>query len=166
MSTSAQGLRIILGGDDAGFSYKTALAADLAADPRVSSVTDAGPNSASDKTAYPHYAVAAARAVACAAQAQPPRPAHRHRDRRRPVRPDDAHPKRLSTGSGRPRGWAPARPRKGGTCITFMYITYIIFTNFSTYPSEKERNSQLINHYLEIARTNFESLRPKARNTR
>ncbi|KAI5917292.1 ribose 5-phosphate isomerase [Camillea tinctor] len=60
---AAQGLRIILGGDDAGF-YKTALAADLAADPRVSSVTDASPKSASDKTAYPHYAVAAAQAVA------------------------------------------------------------------------------------------------------
>ena len=56
-------LRIVLGGDDAGFDYKAALIADLSKDHRVLSVEDVGPFSPSDKTAYPHYAVAAARKV-------------------------------------------------------------------------------------------------------
>jgi hypothetical protein len=58
------GLRIAVGGDDAGFAYKEALTKDLKADARVSEVVDVGPNSASDKTAYPHFAIAAAELVA------------------------------------------------------------------------------------------------------
>jgi len=56
-------LRIVLGGDDAGFDYKAALIADLSRDPRVVAVMDVGPFSSTDTTAYPHYAVAAARKV-------------------------------------------------------------------------------------------------------
>lgn len=58
------GLRIAIGGDDAGFAYKETLIKDLNADKRVSEVIDVGPNSASDKTAYPHFAIAAAEFVA------------------------------------------------------------------------------------------------------
>ncbi|KAK7994762.1 hypothetical protein PG990_013535 [Apiospora arundinis] len=57
-------LIIAIGGDDAGFEYKAKLAADLAADPRVAEVIDVGPNSSSDKTPYPQYAIAAAEMVA------------------------------------------------------------------------------------------------------
>ncbi|KAI9054900.1 hypothetical protein LZ554_002044 [Drepanopeziza brunnea f. sp. 'monogermtubi'] len=56
-------LRIIVGGDDAGFDYKALLSADLAAHPLVASVQDVGPLSATDKTAYPHFAIEAARLV-------------------------------------------------------------------------------------------------------
>jgi len=56
-------LRIVVGGDDAGFDYKTALTADLKAHPLVASVHDVGPHSASDKTAYPHFAVDAAKLI-------------------------------------------------------------------------------------------------------
>lgn len=58
------GLRIVVGGDDAGVDYKATLSKDLNADPRVSEVIDVGPKSASDKTAYPHFAIAAAELVA------------------------------------------------------------------------------------------------------
>jgi ribose 5-phosphate isomerase B len=58
------GLRIAVGGDDAGFDYKAILSKDLSADPRVASVIDVGPGSTSDKTAYAHYAIAAAEKVA------------------------------------------------------------------------------------------------------
>lgn len=58
------GIRIAIGGDDAGFAYKETLIKDLNADKRVSEVIDVGPNSASDKTAYPHFAIAAAELVA------------------------------------------------------------------------------------------------------
>lgn len=58
------GLRIAVGGDDAGFDYKGILSKDLAADSRVSEVIDVGPKTSSDKTAYPHYAIAAAEMVA------------------------------------------------------------------------------------------------------
>lgn len=56
-------LRIVIGGDDAGFTYKEAIRADLEADPRVVEVTDVGV-SRDETTAYPHVAVAAARLVA------------------------------------------------------------------------------------------------------
>jgi len=56
-------LRIVVGGDDAGFDYKTALTADLKANPLVASVHDVGPHSATDKTAYPHFAVDAAKLI-------------------------------------------------------------------------------------------------------
>lgn len=62
--SSTQGLRIAVGGDDAGYDYKAAISKDLSSDPRVSSVIDVGPNATSDKTAYPHFAIAAAEKVA------------------------------------------------------------------------------------------------------
>lgn len=58
------GFRIVVGGDDAGYDYKATLIKDLEADPRVSEVIDVGPKSASDKTAYPLFAIAAAEMVA------------------------------------------------------------------------------------------------------
>ena len=60
-------LRIAIGSDDAGVSYKSAILADLEASPLVSSVTDVGVPSSSDKTAYPHIAVTAAQLVASGA---------------------------------------------------------------------------------------------------
>lgn len=57
------GLRIVVGGDDAGFDYKEKIKADLEADDRVASVTDVGVG-ADESTAYPHVAVEAARRVA------------------------------------------------------------------------------------------------------
>lgn len=56
-------LRIVIGGDDAGFDYKEALRQDLEADDRVESVVDVGV-SHTENTAYPHVAVEAARKVA------------------------------------------------------------------------------------------------------
>jgi ribose 5-phosphate isomerase B len=63
-ATEPQGLRIAVGGDDAGFSYKAILTRDLESDPRVSSVYDVGPLHSTDKKAYPHFAIEAARLVA------------------------------------------------------------------------------------------------------
>lgn len=57
-------LRIVMGGDDAGFAYKSIIAKDLAADPRVSEVIDVGPGSQEDKTAYSTFAINAAEKVA------------------------------------------------------------------------------------------------------
>lgn len=57
-------LRIVVGGDDAGFDYKSTLIKDLASDARVSSVVDVGPTSATDKTAYSQFAIDAAELVA------------------------------------------------------------------------------------------------------
>jgi ribose 5-phosphate isomerase B len=56
-------LRIVIGGDDAGFDYKEALRRDLEADDRVESVVDVGV-SKTENTDYPHVAVEAARKVA------------------------------------------------------------------------------------------------------
>lgn len=56
-------LRIVIGGDDAGFDYKEVLRRDLEADDRVESVVDVGV-STSENTAYPHVAVDAARKIA------------------------------------------------------------------------------------------------------
>ncbi|MFI7483814.1 ribose-5-phosphate isomerase [Kocuria sp. M1R5S2] len=56
-------LRIVIGGDDAGFDYKEALRQDLEADERVESVVDVGV-APTENTAYPHVAVEAARRVA------------------------------------------------------------------------------------------------------
>ena len=55
--------RIVVGADEAGVTYKDALADLLRADPRVEVVEDVGVH-ADDDTAYPHVAVAAARKVA------------------------------------------------------------------------------------------------------
>jgi ribose 5-phosphate isomerase B len=57
------GLRIVVGSDNAGYDYKEALKGDLRSDDRVAQVTDVGVG-ADDNTAYPHVAVTAARLVA------------------------------------------------------------------------------------------------------
>ena len=57
-------LRIAIGCDDAGVSYKTAIIGDLKESALVSDVTDVGVPSSADKTAYPHVAVSAAKLVA------------------------------------------------------------------------------------------------------
>lgn len=57
------GLRIVVGGDDAGLRYKEAIKADLLADDRVAEVVDVGVQGDED-TAYPHVAVEAARRIA------------------------------------------------------------------------------------------------------
>jgi ribose 5-phosphate isomerase B len=59
----ADGLRIVVGSDDAGLEYKEKLKADLEADGRVVEVTDVGVG-ADEDTAYPHIGVAAAKLVA------------------------------------------------------------------------------------------------------
>ncbi|KAH8682133.1 hypothetical protein BX600DRAFT_430023 [Xylariales sp. PMI_506] len=64
MAVADKKFRIAVGGDDAGFDYKAVLSKDLAADPRVSEVIDVGPGASTDKTAYPHFAIAAAELVA------------------------------------------------------------------------------------------------------
>ncbi len=56
-------LRIVVGSDDAGFTYKQALKHDLESDPRVALVIDVGVDDECH-TDYPHVAVAAARMVA------------------------------------------------------------------------------------------------------
>lgn len=56
-------LRIVIGCDDAGFTYKEALKADLQQHPLVSQVIDVGV-SADGHTAYPTIATAAAEKVA------------------------------------------------------------------------------------------------------
>jgi ribose 5-phosphate isomerase B len=61
---SPEPLRIAIGCDDAGVSYKNAIIADLKASKLVSDVTDVGVPENSDKTAYPHIAVDAAKLVA------------------------------------------------------------------------------------------------------
>lgn len=59
----SQKLRIVVGSDDAGFEYKEALKADLAASELVASVCDVGVDAASH-TPYPSVAIAAAELVA------------------------------------------------------------------------------------------------------
>ena len=58
-----QSLRIAVGGDNAGFSYKDIIKADLEKDPRVAKVIDVGVIHNEDKTAYPHVAVDASKLV-------------------------------------------------------------------------------------------------------
>lgn len=58
------GLRIVVGGDDAGYDYKATLIKDLNANSRVSEVIDVGPKASTDKTAYPIFAIEAAEMVA------------------------------------------------------------------------------------------------------
>lgn len=57
------GMRIVVGSDEAGYTYKEALKRDLEDDTRVGEVIDVGVG-ADDATAYPHVAVEAARRVA------------------------------------------------------------------------------------------------------
>lgn len=61
---SSQPLRIAIGCDSAGVSYKNAIIADLKKDARVADITDVGVPETSDDTAYPHVAVDAAKLVA------------------------------------------------------------------------------------------------------
>ncbi|KAJ1026669.1 probable ribose-5-phosphate isomerase [Ustilago sp. UG-2017a] len=61
---SQQKWKIAFGCDEAGVDYKNALLRDFQNDARVESVVDVGVASCSDKTAYPHVAVTAARKVA------------------------------------------------------------------------------------------------------
>jgi ribose 5-phosphate isomerase B len=56
-------LRVVVGSDDAGLTYKNALKADLLADPRVSTVIDVGVNG-DDGPHYPSLAISAAEKVA------------------------------------------------------------------------------------------------------
>jgi ribose 5-phosphate isomerase B len=61
------GLRVAIGGDDAGLGYKEILKADLEQDPRVSEVVDVGIDAGLEpgrQSHYPDIAVAAARLVA------------------------------------------------------------------------------------------------------
>ncbi|VEG58422.1 ribose 5-phosphate isomerase [Mycolicibacterium aurum] len=57
-------LKIVIGGDNAGFNYKEALRKDLEADDRVEVVADVGVADPDDDTSYPNVAVAAAEKVA------------------------------------------------------------------------------------------------------
>jgi ribose 5-phosphate isomerase B len=59
----AEGLRIVIGCDDAGYNYKEILKADLTASYKVVQVTDVGVD-ADGHTAYPEVAIAAAELVA------------------------------------------------------------------------------------------------------
>ena len=57
----ADGIRLLLGGDSAGYHYKDALLADARQDPRVASVEDLGVNEDDPKAGtYPSVAIAAA----------------------------------------------------------------------------------------------------------
>ncbi|TKA75891.1 putative ribose 5-phosphate isomerase [Cryomyces minteri] len=56
-------LRIAVGCDDAGYGYKNKIKADFEASPLVSKVVDVGVVESSDKTAYPHVAVDAAKLI-------------------------------------------------------------------------------------------------------
>ena len=56
-------LRIAVGCDDAGLSYKTTIASDLESHPLVSKVIDVGVLSSTDKTSYPLAAFAACRHI-------------------------------------------------------------------------------------------------------
>ena len=58
-----QPLRIAIGCDEAGHTYKETLKADLKSSSLVSSVIDVGVNENTDNTAYPHLAVAACQKV-------------------------------------------------------------------------------------------------------
>lgn len=59
----AEGLRLIVGCDDAGLNYKTAIKEQLEADSRVASVLDVGVG-ADEHTPYPSVAIAAAEKIA------------------------------------------------------------------------------------------------------
>ncbi|WP_346845830.1 ribose-5-phosphate isomerase [uncultured Rothia sp.] len=58
----AEGMRLIVGCDDAGLTYKTAIKEQLEADPRVASVLDVGVG-AKEHTPYPSIAIAAAEKI-------------------------------------------------------------------------------------------------------
>lgn len=65
MTSNLKPLRIVVGCDSAGVSYKNAILKDLKSDStHVANVHDVGVPSSSDNTAYPHVAVDAAKLVA------------------------------------------------------------------------------------------------------
>lgn len=64
MGSDLKPLRIVMAGDDAGYDYKITLKQLLEKSPLVESVVDVGVTSTSDKTAYPHPAVEAAKLIA------------------------------------------------------------------------------------------------------
>jgi ribose 5-phosphate isomerase B len=64
MSSDPKPLRIVVGCDEAGVGYKNAIIADFKSSPLVSDVVDVGVPENTDKTAYPHIAVDAAKLVA------------------------------------------------------------------------------------------------------
>lgn len=59
---SEETFRVVVGSDDAGLRYKTAIASDFAGDPRVSEVIDVGVDE-DEETHYPHIAVAAGKLI-------------------------------------------------------------------------------------------------------
>ncbi|OJK02488.1 hypothetical protein ASPACDRAFT_76884 [Aspergillus aculeatus ATCC 16872] len=63
MSTDLKPLRIVMACDEAGQPYKETLKAALSKSPLVDSILDVGVNSTTDKTAYPHPAVAGAKLI-------------------------------------------------------------------------------------------------------
>lgn len=63
MPSTPPPLRIAIGSDSAGYSYKATIKADLESSPLVSSVLDVGVPSDSDSTAYPHAAVSACKLI-------------------------------------------------------------------------------------------------------
>jgi len=62
-TTDLPKLRIAIGSDDAGVSYKKAIAEELRKSPYVESVIDVGVDHTDDKTAYPHIAAAAGKKI-------------------------------------------------------------------------------------------------------
>jgi ribose 5-phosphate isomerase B len=62
-STSKSPLRIVVGSDNAGHAYKTALKEVLRKHAGVTQVLDVGVVDADDATAYPHLAVDACRKI-------------------------------------------------------------------------------------------------------
>ena len=64
MASDQSPLRIAIGCDDAGVGYKNTIIKDLESSPLVSTITDVGVPENTDKTAYPHIAVSAAKLVA------------------------------------------------------------------------------------------------------
>ena len=61
--TQKQPLTIVVGSDNAGHGYKTALKETLSKHPGVANVLDVGVQDADDSTSYPHSAVAAAQKI-------------------------------------------------------------------------------------------------------
>jgi ribose 5-phosphate isomerase B len=62
-SSSNKPLRIVVGSDNAGHEYKTALKKVLSSHTGVTQVLDVGVVDADDVTAYPHLAVDACRKI-------------------------------------------------------------------------------------------------------
>ena len=60
----AQPLRYVVGSDNAGFNYKSAIAKHISSLPLVASVKDVGVESTSDSNAYPNVAVEAGKLIA------------------------------------------------------------------------------------------------------